>query len=165
MDKALFSSNSKEWETPQDFFDILNRVFKFNLDVCATAKNAKCKKYFTEQQDGLAQEWRGNIWCNPPYGRDIEKWVKKAHETHWKGANGRGAMIVMLLPARTDTIWMQEYVFGTAKLFFVKGRLKFSNCKNTAPFPSMLAFYGAMDKQIMEIGKHLEGYTVLEGFR
>jgi len=164
MDKALFASGNTEWETPQDFFDILNRVFKFNLDVCATAKNAKCENYFNKQQDGLAQEWRGNIWCNPPYGRDIERWVKKAYECRLRGANGYGATIVMLLSARTDTKWMHKYVFGTARMIFLKGRLKFGNSGNSAPFPSMLAIYGGIEEQTKDLAKYLEGFAVLEGF-
>lgn len=82
--KLMFSSKSDEWETPQDFFDELDREFKFTLDACALPENAKCDRYFTPEQDGLKQKWAGTVWCNPPYGREIGKWVKKAYET-WRG--------------------------------------------------------------------------------
>ena len=77
----MFSSKSDEWETPQKFFNELNKEFNFELDVCALPENAKCKQYYSPEQDGLKQEWKGVCWCNPPYGREIGKWVKKAYET------------------------------------------------------------------------------------
>jgi len=160
MDKALFASGNTEWETPQDFFDILNKVCNFDIDVCATAKNAKCKNYFNKEQDGLSKEWHGTAWCNPPYGRDVEKWVKKAvdecHKNHTR--------VVMLLPARTDTNWIHKHVFGTAKVIFLKGRLKFGNCVNTAPFPSMLALYGCHDEMVKVLAIYLNGYAVLKDY-
>ena len=137
MDKTLFPTGNTEWETPQDFFDILNRVFRFDIDVCATRKNAKCKRYFTFELNGLAQDWIGTVWCNPPYDRSIDRWLKKANQSHEQGAT-----VVMLLPARTDTRWIHEYVFGKAQVIFLKGRLKFGNSSHSAPFPSMLAIWG-----------------------
>lgn len=130
----MFSSNTPEWATPQEFFDRLNDLYHFNLDVCATAENAKCEKYFTKEQDGLSQSWGGYcVWCNPPYGRGISKWVQKGYEE----AKIPGTTVVMLLPARTDTAWFHQYCrFG--EVVFLKGRLKFGGCKNSAPFPSML---------------------------
>ena len=87
--QALFTSNTNEWATPQAFFDELNREFSFTLDPCATPENAKCSRYFTKEIDGLAQSWKGEtVFCNPPYGRDIAKWVKKAHEEVERGGNG-----------------------------------------------------------------------------
>lgn len=79
--KGMLSSNTDLWETPQDFFDKLNEEFHFDLDVCALPENAKCERYFTPEQDGLSQEWRGTCWMNPPYGRKIGAWVQKAYET------------------------------------------------------------------------------------
>lgn len=79
--KVMFSSKTDLWETPQGFFDELDREFHFELDVCATSENAKCRRFYTKEQDGLAQPWTGRVWCNPPYGREIGKWVKKAFET------------------------------------------------------------------------------------
>lgn len=131
---CMFSSKSDLWETPQDFFDELNREFHFNLDVCALPENAKCSCYFTPEQDGLQKNWGGyNVWCNPPYGRQIGEWVKKAAES--------GAPVVMLLPARTDTRWFHDYIYGKAEIRFVRGRLKFGDSRNSAPFPSMIAIF------------------------
>lgn len=128
-----FSSKSNEWATPQYFFDEVNAKYHFTLDTCATSENAKCVNYFTPEQDGLKQDWGNNIvWCNPPYGREIGKWVKKSYD-----AAMNGALVVMLIPARTDTKYFHEYVIkGSVK--FIKGRLKFGNSKYPAPFPSLL---------------------------
>jgi phage N-6-adenine-methyltransferase len=79
--KGLFTSNTDLWATPQDFFDELDREFGFDLDVCAIPENAKCSRYFTPEQDGLKHEWNGTVWCNPPYGRQIGKWVEKAYKS------------------------------------------------------------------------------------
>lgn len=134
--KLMFSSKSDEWETPQEFFDKLDQAFGFSLDACALSENAKCERFFTPEDDGLKQRWAGTVWCNPPYGRAIGKWVRKAYES-WKG----GTTVVMLLPARTDTKWFHDYIYKQAEVIFVKGRLKFGGCKNPAPFPSMVVIY------------------------
>lgn len=137
MNKVLFSSNSNEWETPQELFDTLNDEFHFTLDPCSTKDNHKCKKFFTLEDDGLNQDWGGEIvFCNPPYGRDIIKWVKKCYD-HFKN-NG---VSVMLIPARTDTKFFHEYIYHIAEVRFIRGRLKFGNSKNSAPFPSMIVVY------------------------
>ena len=99
---GIFSSNTDLWATPQWLFDELDAKYHFTVDVCATPDNAKCEKYYTEAQDGLAQKWTGRVWCNPPYGRQIGKWVKKASEC-------AADVVVMLLPARTDTAWFHDY--------------------------------------------------------
>ena len=131
--EAMFSSKTDIWETPQDFFDKLNEEFRFQTDVCASPENAKCKRFYTPEQDGLAQEWSGACWCNPPYGRQIGKWVRKASESK--------ATTVMLIPARTDTAWFHDYIYGKAEVRFVRGRLKFGQAKNSAPFPSMVVVF------------------------
>lgn len=134
----MFSSKTDLWETPQEFFDALDEEFHFELDVCATNENAKCDCYFTRKQDGLNREWDCKVcWCNPPYGREIGKWVEKAYLTvrHW------GNTVVMLLPARTDTKWFHDYIYGKAEIRFVRGRLKFGKSKNSAPFPSMIVIF------------------------
>ena len=135
----MFSSKTDCWETPQSFFDDLDSLFHFTVDACALPKNAKCEKYFTPEQDGLQQEWAGTVWCNPPYGREIWKWVQKAYEV----ARAGKAVVVMLLPARTDTKWFHEFCYMNqyATVRFVKGRLKFGGCKNRAPFPSMVVIF------------------------
>jgi phage N-6-adenine-methyltransferase len=132
-----FSSATVEWETPPDLFDELARIFGgFTLDPCATAENAKCDRYFTREQDGLTQAWTGKVFMNPPYGREIGKWVKKAwHESL------HGALVVCLLPARVDTRWWHEYA-AKGYVHFLQGRLKFRNARNSAPFPSAIVTFG-----------------------
>lgn len=125
-----FSSATDLHATPQEFFDKLNAEFDFTLDVCATSENAKCEIYYTKQDDGLKQAWRGNVWMNPPYGREIGRWMEKANESAKDGAT-----VVCLVPARTDTKWWHEYAIQH-EVRFIRGRLKFSNAKNSAPFPS-----------------------------
>ena len=115
--EVMFSSKTDLWGTPQDLFDKLDAEFHFNLDVCALPENAKCERYYTPEQDGLVKEWTGTCWCNPPYGRQIGKWVKKASEC--------GTTVVMLIPARTDTKWFHDYIYGKAEVRFLRGRLHF----------------------------------------
>ena len=134
--QVMFSSTTDMWATPQDFFDNLNNEFRFEIDVCATAENAKCKTFYTKEQNGLEMPWNGVCWCNPPYGREIGKWVERAYTS-----SVGGATVVMLLPARTDTKWFHEYIYGKAEIRFIKGRLKFGDSKNSAPFPSMVAVF------------------------
>jgi phage N-6-adenine-methyltransferase len=141
MDKktmeTVFSSKTGEWSTPQAFFDKLERVFdKFDLDAAATKENAKCDNFYTKEDDALAKDWKGKVFCNPPYGRGIGKWVKKGFD---EGA--KGASVVMLLPARVGTKWFCKYVMNAAEIYFVKGRLKFNDGKNSAPFPSMVVVF------------------------
>lgn len=136
MTTGMTSSNTDEWASPQDLFDKLNATFHFTLDPCATPENAKCAKFYTKEQDGLKQDWGGAvIWCNPPYGREIGKWIQKC-------AEHRG-VAVMLIPARTDTRWWHSYIDKNpdAHVYFIKGRLKFGNAKNCAPFPSALVVF------------------------
>ena len=136
ISESLYSSKTDMWETPQELFDELDKEFHFDLDVCAIPENAKCKRYYTPEQDGLSQPWDGTCWCNPPYGRDIGKWVRRA-----LFASVGGATVVMLLPARTDTKWFHDYIYKRAEIRFVKGRLNFRNSKNNAPFPSMVVIF------------------------
>lgn len=136
---VMFSSITDMWATPQDFYDKLNEEFNFTLDPCATTENAKCERYFTPEINGLNQCWGGhNVFCNPPYGREIYKWVKKAYEE----AQNPNTIVVMLIPARTDTRWFHKFIYNKAKeIRFIKGRLKFGNSKNSAPFPSMIVIF------------------------
>lgn len=134
----MFSSATDEWFTPIEFYNVLNAEFNFNLDPCATDINHKCNKYFTKQDNGLLQDWGGyNVFCNPPYGRAIAAWVEKAY----KEAKKDNTLIVMLLPARTDTKWFHNFIYHKAEIRFIKGRLKFGGCKNSAPFPSMVVIF------------------------
>ena len=134
--ELMFSSKTDLWETPKDLFDKLNKEFHFALDVCATPENAKCEEFYTKEQDGLKQPWKGTVWCNPPYGRQIGEWVRRAFL-----ASVSGSTVVMLLPARTDTKWFHEYIYGKAEIRFIRGRLKFGGSKNSAPFPSMVVVF------------------------
>ena len=136
--ELMFSSKTDLWSTPSDFFDKLNDEFHFTLDPCSTHENAKCYKHFTEEENGLLQDW-GNevVFCNPPYGRQIKDWVKKSYEESQKD----NTTVVMLIPARTDTIYFHEYIYHKAEIRFIKGRLKFGDAKNSAPFPSMVVIF------------------------
>jgi len=140
-----FSSENGEWGTPQVFFDKLYTEFHFVLDVAATEKNTKCPLYLDKEFDGLSVVWLNGWYCNPPYGRQVGKWVKKAVEESLKGRYG-----VMLLPSRTDTKWF-SYIWShkthrprkwVREIRFIKGRLKFEGAKDFAPFPSMLVIFG-----------------------
>lgn len=139
--KTMFSSNKSEWETPQDLFDMLNNEYNFNLDACALAENAKCDTYYTPEIDGLTQEWRGNVWMNPPYGRNINKWIEKAYDESL-----RGSTVVALIPVRTDTRYWHDYVMNSNEVRLIKGRLKFSNSENSAPFPSAIVEFSNHNK-------------------
>jgi phage N-6-adenine-methyltransferase len=140
LNVGLFTSDKCEWETPQDFFDRLNVEFQFDLDVCALPENAKCTKYFTPEDDGLRQEWHGTCWMNPPYGREIAKWIRKAYESAKQGAT-----VVCLIPARVDTRWWHDYCMEAAEIRFVRGRLKFGGVKDNAPFPSAVVVFRKSD--------------------
>ncbi len=144
MNKVHYSSNTDMWATPQDFFDKYDSVYHFETDVCAVPENAKCKVYYTPEMDGLKMQWAGVCWMNPPYGRNISKWVQKAYES----ARDNYATVVCLLPARTDTAWFQDYVLAHAKsIEFVRGRIKFNGAKNGAPFPSCVVVFRRVDDE------------------
>ena len=136
MEPKTFNTKKTEkttntWLTPRS---LLDRLGHFDLDPCADETNHKCDHYFTKELDGLSQNWGGfRVFCNPPYGREIGKWVKKAAKAN--------TLVVMLLPARTDTKWFHDYIYGNAEIRFLKGRLKFGDSKNSAPFPSMVVIF------------------------
>lgn len=135
--QLMFSSDDQTWETPMRFFQKLNYEFNFTLDVCATHLTAKCAKYFTPEIDGLAQDWSNDTcWCNPPYGNSIYTWLQKAYNESLKGA-----IVVVLIPSRTDTRYFVDLVMKASEIRFVKGRLKFGNSANSAPFPSMVVVF------------------------
>lgn len=138
MNAGLFSSNTPEWATPRAFFDALDAEFHFTLDPCATPENAKCAQYYTREQDGLAQNWGGQkVFCNPPYGREISKWVRKC----WEESRKPDTLCVMLIPARTDTAYFHDYIYKQAReIRFIRGRLHF-NDGGAAPFPSMVVVF------------------------
>jgi len=137
----MFSSNSNEWATPQDFFDKLDEKHNFTLDPCANKTNAKCKKYYTQKDDGLTKDWEGEtVFVNPPYGRELKHWVKKAYLESRKN----NTTVVLLCPSRTDTQYFHDYMMKASELHFIKGRIKFENnnkANNSAPFPSVIAVF------------------------
>ncbi len=142
---VLFSSKSEEWETPQHLFDRLNAIYQFKLDACATARNAKCPVFFSKEENSLEQDWApfGRIWLNPPYGRAIAQFMRKALEESRKGC-----LVVCLVPARTDTKWWHDYVLDKGHVTFIRGRLRFKRTDAKpgapiypAPFPSAIVSY------------------------
>jgi len=140
--KIMFSSKSGEWETPQDFYNKLNwRFGPFNLDPCASPHNTKCDNFYTEPEDGLSKSWQGHtVFVNPPYGRGIEAWIKKGYEE----SQDPNTKVVMLIPARTDTRYWHNYVMKAEMVYFIKGRLKFGGCHNSAPFPSAVVVFNKL---------------------
>lgn len=137
MSKAYFTSNSDEWSTPQEIYDELDREFHFDLDPCSTDENCKCEHHFTLADNGLQKNWGGCcVFCNPPYSR-ISEWVKKCHDEGVKD----NTIVVLLIPSRTDTKYFHNYIYQRAEIRFIKGRLKFSDSTNSAPFPSMVVIF------------------------
>lgn len=140
LNEGMFTSKGEEWETPQLLFNRLDRIFNFTLDPCATPENTKCRCYYTIADNGLERSWKGHrVFMNPPYGNEIAKWVKKAYE------ESSNALIVGLLPARTDTQWWHNYCENQFYVL-VKGRLKFSG-KGSAPFPSAIVIFADMPRE------------------
>lgn len=142
LNKGLFSSIKQDWCTPQELYNELNNEFNFVADVAATEKNKKVPFCYTPEIDGLKQSWvlGGFVFCNPPYN-EIKKWVKKAYEE-----NQKGARVVMLIPARTDTTYFHDYIYNKTEIRFLKGRLKFTDengvkGNTNAPFPSMIVIW------------------------
>jgi site-specific DNA-methyltransferase (adenine-specific) len=145
--QLMFSSKTDDWATPTEFFEKLNwRFGPFDLDACASIHNTKCANFFTEAEDGLSKDWEGfTTFVNPPYGRGIDKWIKKAFDESRKDET----RVVMLIPARTDTKYWHQYVMRADEIYFLKGRLKFGECDNSAPFPSaVVVFDGTNQRQI-----------------
>lgn len=143
INKALFTSSKEDWETPQDFYDRLNAKYHFKWDLAASDDNAKCSYYFTRDDNSLEQDWEGlsgNLFLNPPYGRELKLWVKKAATTGLKDKQN----LVMLIPSRTDTSYWHDYIFNHAEIKFLRGRLKFEVdgvSGDSAPFPSAVVIY------------------------
>tara|TARA_Y100001973_G_scaffold103730_2_gene171658 strand:- start:517 stop:987 length:471 start_codon:yes stop_codon:yes gene_type:complete len=143
--ETMFSSKTVEWATPQDFFDKLDwRFGPFTLDPCATKENHKCKQYYTIADDGLSKSWENHVvFVNPPYGRGIDKWIEKGYLEGCKP----NTKVVMLIPARTDTKYWHKYVMKASELYFIKGRLKFGENSNSAPFPSAVVVFSSVGVQ------------------
>jgi phage N-6-adenine-methyltransferase len=135
MNTVHFMSEKMDWGTPQELFDRLNQEFHFTLDICALPENAKCKRFYSPKENGLQQKWSGVCWMNPPYGREIEQWMQKALQE-----SERGATVVCLVPARTDTEWWHKYALH-GEIRFIRGRVKFQGADATAPFPSAIVIF------------------------
>lgn len=139
-ENLFFSSASNDWETPAWLFEELDEIFGFTLDPCASAATAKCDKFYTIEDDGLSKHWLGEVvFMNPPYGREIASWMRKAHKEHCKGVT-----VVCLVPARTDTKWWHDYVMQASEIVFIKGRIKFLHNGeelSSAPFPSAIVIF------------------------
>ena len=147
--EVMFSSKSNEWETPQHFYDKLNKEFgPFTLDPCATEETTKVSEnYFTQADNGLLQDWDGQtVFMNPPYGREIKDWLKKAYSESLKP----GTKVVCLIPARTDTKYWHQYCMKAKEIHFVKGRLKFGNSDNSAPFPSAVVVFESQPQTVIK---------------
>lgn len=135
----MFTSDADDWTTPIDFFDKLDEEFRFTLDPCCYPSTAKCLFYHTAEDDGLAQEWRGSVFMNPPYGRAIGKWVQKAYDA----AQTTADVVVCLVPARTCSRWWHDYCMRASEIRLVKGRLRFGDGQSSAPFPSAVIVFRA----------------------
>lgn len=144
LSKVHFSSLSVEWSTPQGVFDELDSEFHFTLDPCSTHENAKCAKHFTIAEDGLRQRWAPErVFMNPPYGREIGRWVAKAH-AEWLA----GALVVCLIPSRTDTSYWHDYVMRATEIRFLRGRLYFGEGGSPAPFPSCVVVFNVPNSEV-----------------
>jgi phage N-6-adenine-methyltransferase len=145
MDNRVhFSSATDLWATPWLLFRVLDAKFRFTCDVCALPENAKCKRFYTPDEDGLAQRWTGVCWMNPPYGREVGKWIRKAYESAASG----DATVVCLIPARTDTSYWHDFVMRASEVWLVAGRIRFGDAKSGAPFPSAIVVFrpGELDE-------------------
>ena len=145
VQKVMFSSKTGNWATPQDFFNKLDwRFGPFDLDPCASPHNTKCANFFTEAENGLEKNGQGfTCFVNPPYGRGIDKWIEKGYNEAMKSET----KVVMLIPARTDTKYWHKYVMKADEVYFVKGRLKFGDSENSAPFPSAVVVFDGTNRQ------------------
>jgi site-specific DNA-methyltransferase (adenine-specific) len=138
-----FSQDSDEWATPQWLFNALNKEFGFTLDPCCVRSNAKCDHYFTMQENGLLRDWgTETVFMNPPYS-DVAAWMRKAY-----GAAQEGATVVCLIPSRTDTAWWHDYVMK-GEIRLLRGRLKFGDATNSAPFPSAVVIFRPREFKLM----------------
>lgn len=163
MNNVHFKSGNKEWETPSTVFVPLRKEFDIVLDVCATTENTKCKAFFDKKVNGLTSSW-GIVhdlggkacWMNPPYGRGVDRWVKKAYDEALAGVT-----TVALLPARTDTSWFHNYINGKHEVRFLRGRIKFVDAQSSAPFPSMIVVFRP-DKEVAKWLKYLRFLRVIK---
>lgn len=137
--RGQMTSLSVEWATPKRLFEAFHDEFDFTLDAAATPANAKCDRFYTKEQDSLSQPWDGRVWCNPPYGPKMGRWIEKGY---LEFAQGRAEVVVFLVPARTDTIWWHEYALKATEIRFCKGRIRFEGAGSMrATFPSVAIIF------------------------
>lgn len=151
--KLMFSSKEEKWQTPDNIFNELDKEFNFTLDPCCQHDSAKCAKHYTPVEDGLTKDWSKDVtFVNPPYGRELKKWVEKSYNEFKKGGT-----VVMLIPARTDTSYFHDFIYNIAEIRFLRGRIKFINPEtktpgDSAPFPSMVVVF-----------ENKPGYDIMNG--
>jgi site-specific DNA-methyltransferase (adenine-specific) len=146
LNDSLFMSNKDDWETPKDLYAVLNTEFNFSLDPCCSKETAKCSSYYTIEDDGLSKDWKGTVFMNPPYGRGIINWIKKAKEE-----SDKGSTVVCLIPARTDTKWWHTYCMKSAEIRLLTKRLTFEGANNKATFPAaIIVFRQGENKPILK---------------
>lgn len=136
FNSGKFSSDSTEWGTPDSIWKPLDSEFHFTLDVCATSENAKCQRFISKEDDALTKQWEGSCWMNPPYGRQMIQWLKKALQE-----SKRGVVTVALILAKTNTGWWHDIIIPNCEVRFVRGRPKFNNAKHGLPFPLAVVIF------------------------
>jgi len=147
--RVMTSSEDHTWQTPKWFFDVVERIFvekyggPFDMDVAASAENHLAPKFYTEEDDALSKPWRGRVWCNPPYGEMVPKFLVKAHQE----SENHGAIVAMLIPSRTDTKYSHDVISKAAEVRAIRGRLKFGESSDSAPFPSVLVIFDRNDRE------------------
>lgn len=124
--KVHFMSLRLNWQTPKELYEKLDKKYHFDFDPCPP----------NHSFDGLSIEWGNSNFVNPPYGNEIPKWLKKGYEESLKGKT-----VVFLIPSRTDTRWWHDYVMKAKYIHFIKGRLRFDDGNNPAPFPSCVVVF------------------------
>ena len=142
--QSWFKSKSHEYETPDSIFEPLNYEFQFTLDVAANSLNTKCVRFFSVDCDGLSQGWGNNIcWMNPPFGRQMKKWVEKAYKSYLNGAT-----VVCLLPVRSNTVWWHQYCMRSTEIRLIKGEVKFKGNENGLWLPLCIIVFNPHNKRI-----------------
>lgn len=138
LNDSMYKSEKKDWETPDYLFERYDEIYNFDIDVCATEENKKCEKFFSPEQDGLQQKWEGVCWMNPPYGKEISKWMEKAYLSSLEGAT-----VVCLIPARTDTKWFHSFALK-GQIEFLDKRVTYKGAKQPAPFPNLIVVFKSL---------------------
>lgn len=142
----MFTAKQSNWATPHYIYSFLDRIFYFEHDLCADDSNAKSDSFITKRTDAFSVEWNGSCFMNPPYGKQIKNWVRKAY---LEGSR-EGNTIVCLIPSRTDSSWWHDYVMKSAEIWFIRKRIKFQGAKYNAPFPSCVVIFNGNEGPIVK---------------